>query len=756
MRKIFNRIISLQILYPFRFLIVISLITIFSIIQLFFLKFDFTIENLFPENDQEVEQYYSFRDEFGREDNIISLTYNCDDPFLLKNYLENKKITQNLSKINGISNILSISNLGIELNISETNLPDENLTQKQLDEIRNYIFKYSIFTNNLISEDGTITSIILEIDESFNDHPGRLKIMKDIENIIDNSNWDWYETGIPVLRTKYVQYMIGDFIKFFPPVTIILLLVLYIMFKSMKIVLLPILTVFISVIWILGLMSLFDFSINIITYIVPTLVMIVGVADSVHILIKYNQDIKISNNTKISIKKTIQGIGNAILLTSLTTSIGFLSLLSTNIVMIKEFGFLVAIGVLIAFLVSIFLIPPLLILMDNTYPLKTKSSKKGIRYYILKQIVEVNKNHHFIILIISSILIALFIYFASKVESNSALLDDLSSGNELFDDMKFTEENMGAVFPFEVIITAKDEKNNFIENGIANSRIIVFVDKIQKKINSIPEIRKTISVVDYLEIIHDNFNEESEEKSYLNDELIFQYFVLNEDIFQNLINFEYSKTRISARIKDINSTRAKEIVKEINEWKSENIPDDIQISLTGTTLMALKVNDYLVNNLIISFLIAFGVIFVSMGFLFKSLKLAIFSMIPNLIPILFMAAIMGIFDIKLRPTTAMTFAIAFGIAVDDTIHYMVRFRQELSMNNGNFIEANSETIFSTGNAIISTSLILGCGFLVMVSSNFLPSRDFGFLSAITMFGAIIGDLFFLPTMLRLIKPKTVN
>ena len=394
--------------------------------------------------------------------------------------------------------------------------------------------------------------------------------------------------------------------------------------------------------------------------------------------------------------------------------------------------------------------------MDNTYPLKTKSSKKGIRYYILKQIVEVNKNHHLIILIISSIFIALFIYFASKVESNSALLDDLSSGNELFDDMKFTEENMGAVFPFEVIITAKDEKNNFIENGIANSRIIVFVDKIQKKINSIPEIRKTISVVDYLEIIHDNFNEESEEKSYLNDELIFQYFVLNEDIFQNLINFEYSKTRISARIKDINSTRAKEIVKEINEWKSENIPDDIQISLTGTTLMALKVNDYLVNNLIISFLIAFGVIFVSMGFLFKSLKLAIFSMIPNLIPILFMAAIMGIFDIKLRPTTAMTFAIAFGIAVDDTIHYMVRFRQELSMNNGNFIEANSETIFSTGNAIISTSLILGCGFLVMVSSNFLPSRDFGFLSAITMFGAIIGDLFFLPTMLRLIKPKTVN
>ncbi len=753
MRNLFNKIVSLQILYPYRFLSILLLITIFFIIQLFFLKFDFTIENLFPENDKEVEQYYNFRNEFGREDNIISLTYNCDDPFLLKNFLLAQKYTKSLSEIDGISSVFSITNLGIELDFLEMSFDDQNLIQKQIEVLKNYIFQSSIFINNLISEDGSIASIILEVDENLNNHPGRLQIMKDIQAIINDSNWEWYETGIPVLRTKYVQYMIGDFIKFFPPVTIILLLVLYIMFKSIKIVLLPILTIFISVVWVLGLMSLFNFSINIITYIVPTLVMIVGVADSVHILIKFNEEIRKSNNSKESIKKTIESIGNAILLTSLTTSIGFLSLLSTNIVMIKEFGFLVSIGVLIAFLVSILLIPSLIILMGKSYPIKTTSVKNGIRQYFLKKIVMINNNYQSTILIISSILIFLFIYFASKVESNSALMDDLNKGNELFDDMKFAEEKMGAVFPFEVIISVKDQNDNLIENGIANSNFISQVSKIQKKLNSIPEIRKTISIVDYIEIIHDNLTEKTKEKSYLQDDLIFQYIVLNEDVFQNLINFDYSKTRISARIKDINSTRAKEIIEEINIWKSKNISDEVSISLTGTTLMALKVNDYLVNNLIISFLIAFGVIFISMGFLFKSIKLAIFSMIPNLIPILFMAAIMGLFNIKLRPTTAMTFAIAFGIAVDDTIHYLVRFRQELFNNNGNYMKASSATIFSTGNAIISTSLILGCGFLVMVSSNFLPSRDFGFLSAITMFGAIIGDLFFLPAMLRFIRPK---
>jgi len=740
-------------LYPYRFLLIIAFITFFLIIQLFFLKFDFTIENLFPENDKEVEEYYNFRDEFGREDNIISLTYTCDDPFLLKNFLLTQKLTKRLSKIDGIYSVLSISNLGIELDILETNLNDKNLSQKQIEVLKNYILDSPIFVNNLISEDGTIASIILEVDETLNNHPGRLKIMKDIQNIINDSNWEWYEAGIPVLRTKYVQYMIGDFIKFFPPVTIILLLVLYMMFKSIKIVLLPILTVFISVVWILGLMSIFNFSINIITYIVPTLVMIVGVSDSVHILIKFNEEIRKSNNSKESIKKTIQSIGNAILLTSLTTSFGFLSLLSTNIVMIKEFGFLVAIGVLIAFLVSILLIPTLIILMGKSYPLKNISTKKGIRYYFLNRIVMINNNYQSTILIISSISIVLFIYFSLKVESNSALMDDLSKGNELFEDMKFVEEHMGGVFPFEVVLSAKDENNNLIENGIVNFRFISLVSKIQKKLNSIPEIRKTISIVDYLEIINENLTEEIQEKPELTDELIFQYILLNEDIFQNIINFDYSKTRISGRIKDVNSIRAEEIVEEINNWKLENISDEVSIALTGTTLMALKVNDYLVNNLIISFLIAFSVIFISMGFLFKSVKLAIFSMIPNLIPILFMAAIMGIFNIKLRPTTAMTFAIAFGIAVDDTIHYLVRFRKELSNNNGNYKEANAATIYSTGNAIISTSLILSSGFLVMVSSNFLPSRDFGFLLAITMFGAIIGDLFFLPAMLRFIKPK---
>ena len=664
-------------------------------------------------------------------------------------------MTKKFSEIKGISNVLSISNVNVELNGFQQNLSSKILSQNKIDNIKNYLINSPIFLKNLISENGSIASVILEVGEEYNNHPSRQNIINNIQTIISDSNWEWFETGIPVLRTKYVQYMIGDFIKFFPPVTLILLLVLYSMFKSIKIILLPITTVFVSVAWVLGIMSIFNYSINIITYIVPTLVMIVGVADSVHILIKFNEEYKKSNNLNNSLKKTINSIGNAILLTSLTTSVGFLSLLSTNILMIKEFGLLVALGVIVAFIVSILFMPSAIILMNNRYPLKHISTRKGLRFEFLKRIVFINNYYQKTIIFTSFLFICLFVYFAMKVDNNSTLMDDLNEGNELYDDMKFAEKFMGAVFPFEVIISVKDNDNNLIENGIINPLVIQSISKLQKKLNSIPEIGKTISIDNYLNEIHFNINNNIDKNSdiILNKDLMFQYILLNEEIFENIINFDYSKTRISGRINDINSIRSKEIIDDINNWKEQNIQDYININLTGTTLMALRVNDYLVNNLIVSFLIAFGVIFISMGFLFKSLRLALFSMIPNLIPILFMAGVMGVFNIKLRPTTAMTFAIAFGIAVDDTIHYLVRFRQELLKYNGDYQKANSETLFSTGNAIISTSLILGCGFLVMVTSNFLPSRDFGFLSAITMIGALFGDLFFLPAMLNLMKPN---
>jgi hypothetical protein len=365
-----------------------------------------------------------------------------------------------------------------------------------------------------------------------------------------------------------------------------------------------------------------------------------------------------------------------------------------------------------------------------------------------------NNRHQTPIVVVSSLLVFTFIFYAMKIDPHSSLMEDLTSGNRLYDDMTFMEERMGSVLPFEVIITASSDDGP-VEDGIKAPQTLHAIAKLQEKLSSFPEIGKTISAVDYLKEMNQAFHE-GDPAFYAipaSRDMVAQYIFLQEEQFETLVNFDYSSARLAGRIADVTSRRAQEITDEVMLWCKKNLPSSLDVRLTGTTLMALRINQYLVTNLVVSFLIAFGVIFVSMWVLFRSVKLAVISMIPNFIPLLFMAGVMGFFHIKLRPTTAMTFAIAFGIAVDDTIHYLARFRQELFAHGGHYREANEWTLLTTGKAIISTSLILSAGFFIMVSSNFLPSRDFGFLSAVTMLGALLGDLFFLPAVLTLVKPK---
>ncbi len=758
MKTVLDRLITFQLDYPKRVLTIIAIITAAAMGTASRVQFDFTIENLFPENDPEVDAYFEFREEFEREDDLISLAYDAGDPFSRENLLSTRMLTEAFSKIEGISEVTSLTNV-------ELFEPGENLvmaavyrtvpgTQDSLDLLKGRVMSSQLLTDNLVSSDGKTAAFILELDDDVNNHEGRERVIKVMGEISASTAWKWYEAGIPILRTRYVQYMLDDYGRFFVPVTIVLFGILFLLFRTLRGVLLPFSAVLIADFWALGIMGALGLTINIVTYIVPTLVLIIGVADSIHILVKFHEELIRGRDKREAIRITVQKIGSAIMLTSVTTSVGFLSLVSTNITMIREFGAIVAVAVIFAFIVSITFIPAMLVILKMPSEAKLQRVTRSLRHRFLKWVVSMNNRHQTPIVVVSSLLVFTFIFYAMKIDPHSSLMEDLTSGNRLYDDMTFMEERMGSVLPFEVIITASSDDGP-MEDGIKAPENLHAIAKLQEKLSSFPEIGKTISAVDYLKEMNQAFHE-SDPAFYAipaSREMVAQYIFLQEEQFETLANFDYSSARLAGRIADVTSRRAQEITDEVMLWCKKNLPSSLDVRLTGTTLMALKINQYLVTNLVVSFLIAFGVIFVSMWVLFRSVKLAAISMIPNFIPLLFMAGVMGFFHIKLRPTTAMTFAIAFGIAVDDTIHYLARFRQELFAHGGHYREANELTLLTTGKAIISTSLILSAGFLIMVSSNFLPSRDFGFLSAVTMLGALLGDLFFLPAVLTLVKPK---
>tara|TARA_B100001971_G_scaffold76512_1_gene70516 strand:- start:471 stop:2708 length:2238 start_codon:yes stop_codon:yes gene_type:complete len=733
-------------------------ITVAAVTSASRVQFDFTIENLFPENDPEVDAYLEFREEFEREDDLISLAYDSGDPFSYENLVKTRELTKAFSQVEGISEVTSLINVELfEPGTDIVMLPVYEsipISVDSLQFLKDRVLDSSLLNDNLVSSNGQIAAFLLELEDSANNHPDREAIMNKIGTITSDTDWSWYEAGIPVLRTRYVQYMLGDFVRFFIPVTIVLLVVLFALFRTIRGTLLPILAVLMADFWVMGIMGAMGFTINIVTYIIPTLVLIVGVADSIHILVKFNQELNYGRDKRVAVKLTIQKIGAAILLTSLTTAVGFLALVSTNITMIREFGGMVAVGVILAFLVSITFIPAMLMILKTPKKSSFEKMTKGFRHRLLEKVVVINNRHYKVIVVSSFFMVALFIFYAMKVDQHSSLMEDLTKVNQLYDDMTFMEKQMGSVLPFEVIVSVRDN-GQLVEGGIKNPKILKAIETLQKKLDSIPEIGKILSVIDYLSEMNMAFHEGDKAFRTIpaSRELVAQYMFLHEEEFEALTNFDYSGTRLAGRIEDIDSRRAEEIIDEVMLWCQENLEENLDVKLTGTTLMALRINQYLVKNLVVSFLIAFGVIFISMGFLFRSIKLASLSMLPNFIPLLLMASVMGFFHIKLRPTTAMTFAIAFGIAVDDTIHYLVRFRQELFAHGGKFREANEWTLLTTGKAIISTSIILSAGFLIMVTSNFLPSRDFGFLSAVTMLGALLGDLFLLPAMLTLVRPK---
>ena len=730
------------------------------------LQFDFTIENLFAQNDPKVDEYFQFRQDFGREDNLIYLVYECDDPFSRANLQSTQDLTARFQDITGVDSVLSLTNVKV---LSYADLSAETVfhtipdNESSLEAGKVRILNTPLLVQNLISKDANIAAFILQVANDYNSHEERERILEEVTEIEQTvPSWKWREAGIPVLRTKYVHYMLDDMIGFLLPVILINILVLFLLFRSFRGILLPLFAVLIADIWTMGIMTLLGFQMNIMTYIVPTLVLIVGIADSIHIIVKYQEELAHNEDKLTAIEHTIKKIGAAIFLTSFTTAVGFLSLLVTNIAIMREFGLIVAIGVVIAFVTSIIFLPSILILLPRPSSEKImRLYRTSFRHRLLQRIVNINNERQIPILTISVGIVLVCIFFAARVDIDSRLMEDLDPGNELYDDMTYMEDHMGSVLPFEAIVEVK-RGDEAAESAMFNPKVMVQVEKLQTFIGTIPEVGKSVSYIDYFREMNRSWHD-GDSASFVLPKTraeVEQLLIATgepDSIFAGLVDtsFEnyFARARISARIQDIDSKRAREITSKIQTWADQNMGDSLSVILTGTTLMALNTNQYLVRNLVYSFMIAFVVIFVSMLVLFRSMKLALVSMIPNIIPLLLIAGVMGLFHIKLRPATAMTFAIAFGIAVDDTIHFLARFRQELFASNGKYRLANEETLFTTGKAIISTSAILISGFLVLMTSNFSPSRDFGMLSAITLLGALLGDLFFLPAMITFVRPR---
>ena len=714
---------------------------------------DFSLEQMFPENDPERDKYDQFRTEFSREDDKFLLIYSCDDPLSRENIKKLSIIDGLINKIVGIEQTTSLSNI----QENEELLFDESLDDSTWKAHKEKVLNHPLYTNLVISEDGKSGAIFVDMKDDVNNQTLRENLFKEIDRGLEihGRDWEWYEAGIPVLRTRYVELVSKERSIFIPLGGLVVILILFFVFRQVNCVVLPMTSIFITLIWVSALMAYLGITINLISYLTYILILIIGCSNCIHILMKYHECIEQEEgNIKLAVRRVIKELGGALFLTSLTTAVGFFSLMMTNIRITQEFGFVLGVGVILMFIVAIITIPIILLYLPAPSKHHIKRLISQSDSFSVDKIDASTRKFPYAILGLSVLFLAISFIGLKSIDYNISILDDLRPGNSLYDDIMYVDKNFGGTLPLEIVISnfnssATNKDSSSLDN-IFNLEFLTKADEFESKIEEIPHIKKAISMNDYIKVIANFWEPERGMVLPEYDEDIYDYLDLApSNIGTNLFNSDSTKYRITCRVGNIRSKVADSLKVEVQSIFDEVFKGGNQeVLISGSTLLALRTQGFLIRDLTTSFILAFIIIFISMVILFRSIRLSLISILPTIIPLVAAAAIMGFSGIKLRPSTAMTFSIALGIAVDDTIHFLARFRQELRKTKDVGI-AVSNSILSTGKAIIGTTLVLCMGFFTLYFSELVPNHEFGILATIILIIALISSLLLLPVLLNL-------
>jgi len=720
------------------------------------IKTDFDLENFYPKSDPTVQSYRLLENEFGRDDNVIMIGFKNDSLFTKKELLEFKTLIDSLTEIENISEVRSIWSaeemVNINGNLKFDPFLDEDSLDSKINNIKSRITSDSFAEGFLINKEGNTTAFFLEIDEENNTYETRNAIISDLQITLDKyPNLEFKISGIPYFRNQYVNILNEEVIFYISFSSVLIILLLWYLYRSISGIFIPMLIVWFTVLFTVAAITLTGGYLEIMSSTIAPILLCVGVADSIHMISKFDDAVQSGLKKKKAIIEMLVTLGSATFLTSITTAIGFGTLMTSSVVPMKRFGIYTAIGILIAYTITILFLPAILKLTKINKVFKDNGGKLyGWIGMKLTQLSGFNKNNYKAISYTSLIICALVSLGIFHLQVNGRVFDDVSRDSVLIKDSNFFSDNLAPAFPLEFVIDTK----NF--EGITDPDFLQKVNQLQNHLLSYPEIQRATSFTTLLEELHEVMSPEQAQTSTLpkNRDLIAQYLLLLEitdnDILNNVTDFDYQKLRIAAQTEDAGSKRINEIRDSVSTFIDQKFQDE-EITITGSTILSANLVGKMVYSLASSIGLAFICISFLMAFLFKDWKMVIISLIPNIMPLVLIAGVMGFLGVDIKPSTAVIFTIAFGIAVDDTIHYLARFRIELKRGLG-LQQALEVTTQKTGRAIIITSIILLLGFGTLITSEFTSTTLMGILVSATIFFAVIADLVVLPALFYWFKP----
>ncbi|MCP4975347.1 MAG: MMPL family transporter, partial [Maribacter sp.] len=460
-----------------------------------------------------------------------------------------------------------------------------------------------------------------------------------------------------------------------------------------------------------------------------------------------------------SILKTVKHICVPCFLTCVTTTIGFFSLIVSDVTPVKTTGIFMAAGIMMSFFVCITIVPGMLSFFPGWMSRHSMdvqkdhgTSNKGFcgSYGFIGKFVKNNTTYVFAL---SLVFVGVAIYGITRIDAESSIFESFPESSEITKSTEHIEQKLMGLIPMDIVVDATNI------GGVFQPDILMKMEKLQDYLKEIPEVTKSVSVVDYVKYLNTLLNKDALGSQVITKEKAIDYVKLaslhGDNIVKSLYTKDYNEGRVSVRMKNVGSVRYETIVNDIERFIKVNFPLSVSCAITGIVPLLMDMQGYLIGSQIKTFTLAFIFIFICIALLLKSVRIGMMSMIPNLIPIAITLGVMGYVGINLDVATIMIASVAIGISVDNTIHFLYRFKEEFKKDGDHYL-AIQHTLSGVGRALIFTTVVATCGFLVFCLSNFKAIQYFGLLTGITMVSAIVADLFILPSCILLFKPNLAD
>lgn len=758
-------------------IVIISLIGLFTVFLAFqwkYIHFTFTEANLLPDDHEVNLEYNAFLKEFGEEGNIIVVGSKDPKLFTPKIFKEWQVLMTELKKQSEVDFIISVDNIKkLQKNDSLNSFQlipfiDKKQTTNvsYLNKIKKELYNKTPFYEGLLfnKKNQTLRAVVY-LDKKIINTPKRKDFVLNsfIPKILafeKNTGVDLKVSGMPYIRTLNATSILSEISLFIAAALFITSLIFFFFFRSHRATLIAVLIVVVGVMWTFGFIGLFRFEITILTGLIPTLVIVIGIPNCIFLTNKYQQEYSAHGNKAKALQRVITRVGMATLMTNLTTAAGFATFMITNSELLKEFGLIAAVSIVSLFFLCLMIIP----IYYSYQPIpKEKHLNHLNRNYIkvfmqwIEKMVKYNRRY------VYAIAISLFIisvFGALKIKTSGSLTEDMPKSEAFFKDIIFFEKEFDGVMPLEITINTKRK------NGVMGLTTLKRMEELQESIEVFPELSKPLSIVNLVKYSKQAFyngNPDFYELPTSQEQAFILSYAKNsaknsqKDFIKSYVSKDGSVARITTFMKDIGTGNMEKVENKLVLKINKIFPSDrYDVTLTGKAYVFQKGTKYLLDNLISSLLFAIFLISMLMVFMFRSFKMVVISLIPNLLPLIITAGLMGYFGIPLKPSTILIFSIAFGLSVDDTIHFLAQYRQELANHNWKIKKSVFATLKEAGVSMFYTSVVLFSGFSVFMLSSFGGTIALGGLIAFTLFFGMLSNLLLLPCLVLTLNKSLAN